>query len=51
MVDKDVDKRCVDGVNIRVVFGMRQYLGRTKRNDCDYDRDCDGDTKGQERRV
>lgn len=26
-VDKSVDKRWVDRVNIRVVFEMRQYLG------------------------
>lgn len=26
-VDKRVDKICVDVVNIRVVFEMRQYLG------------------------
>lgn len=49
-----IDKRCVDGVNIRVVIEMRQYLGRLckvvqRRQYGDCDRDCDGDMKGHER--
>jgi hypothetical protein len=32
---RDVDKRWVDGVNMRVVIEMRQYLGYARRNEGD----------------
>ena len=51
MLTRDVDKRWVDGVNMRVVIEMRKYFGYVRRNNGDCDRDCDGDMKGHERWV